>query len=340
MKLLGNYCRNKDIKTSIRVGVVGYPNVGKSSVINSLKRKKSCASGAVPGLTRHMQEIELDKHIRLIDSPGVVLASKEDFDPTELALKNALRVENLEDPALVVSAILRRCSVNVLMLHYIIPEFSDCDQFLALVARKLGRMKKGGRPDLNAAAKHVLNDWNSGKLRYYTEPPEEELSDKSQILSSDVLESFSKEFDLDALDGQIKTMIDEFPEGDVMRVETVYDPNEPAIATINDTETEEEDVQMDHDGALKQKTVVIAGGIKKKTGGVGPLGKTDENILLESLAFGDGNVQLDRAIKSAVKRRKRHQKKLAIRSKKETHSLSVALDGTKIDMDYDFGVLE
>nr|CAD2173887.1 unnamed protein product [Meloidogyne enterolobii] len=63
MKLLGNYCRVKDIKTSIRVGVIGFPNVGKSSVINSLKRKRSCQTGATPGLTRQMQEIQLDKHI-------------------------------------------------------------------------------------------------------------------------------------------------------------------------------------------------------------------------------------------------------------------------------------
>jgi nuclear GTP-binding protein len=52
MKLLANYCRNKDIKTSISVGIVGFPNVGKSSVINSLKRKKSCQTGAIPGLTK------------------------------------------------------------------------------------------------------------------------------------------------------------------------------------------------------------------------------------------------------------------------------------------------
>lgn len=155
MKLLNNYCRNKGIKTSIRVGVIGmqlergdrytteplgYPNVGKSSVINSLKRKKSCQTGATPGLTRYviaywrdsyeslplhcitslyfrqLQEVELDKHIRLIDSPGVVLASKSQFDPVEVALKNALRVESLEDPVAPVHAILRRCSVKVVGL--------------------------------------------------------------------------------------------------------------------------------------------------------------------------------------------------------------------------------
>ena len=52
MTLLGNYARNKGMKTAIRVGVVGLPNVGKSSIINSLKRSKSCNVGAVPGVTK------------------------------------------------------------------------------------------------------------------------------------------------------------------------------------------------------------------------------------------------------------------------------------------------
>jgi nuclear GTP-binding protein len=49
MSLLSNYCRNKDVKTSIRVGIVGLPNVGKSSLINSLKRNRACSVGAMPG---------------------------------------------------------------------------------------------------------------------------------------------------------------------------------------------------------------------------------------------------------------------------------------------------
>jgi nuclear GTP-binding protein len=336
MKLLGNYCRNKDIKTSIRVGVVGFPNVGKSSVINSLKRKKSCPAGSVPGLTRQMQEIELDKHIRLIDSPGVVLASKEDFDVTELALKNAVRVETLPDPSLAVNAILRRCSVKVLMMHYSIPEFNDCDQFLAYMSRKLGRMKKGGRPDLNAAAKHILNDWNSGKLRYYTEPPEEPNENMNQILSSEVLSSFSKEFDLDTIDGQVKTMIDGFPESDAM--ETVYNPDNDACEVQESDSGDDE--AMEHDGRAG-KTVVLSGAIKKKSATSKPLAKVNDNLDLESLKFGDGNQQLDSAIKKAVKRQKRRQKKIANQVSKEADSLSHVLDGTTMDaMDYDFSVLE
>ena len=80
LKLLKNYARNRDIKTAITVGVIGYPNVGKSSLINSLKREKVVVVGATPGVTKVKQEIHLDKHIRLLDCPGIVFAAKDTTD--------------------------------------------------------------------------------------------------------------------------------------------------------------------------------------------------------------------------------------------------------------------
>lgn len=56
---------------------MGFPNVGKSSLINSLKRTKAAPTGNTPGITKSMQEIWLDKNIILLDSPGVVLSSKD-----------------------------------------------------------------------------------------------------------------------------------------------------------------------------------------------------------------------------------------------------------------------
>jgi nuclear GTP-binding protein len=90
LQLLKNYSRSLGIKTAITVGVVGMPNVGKSSLINSLKRCKVAAVGNTPGVTKSVQEIQLDKHIRLLDSPGVVFASAA--DSADAALRNTTKV--------------------------------------------------------------------------------------------------------------------------------------------------------------------------------------------------------------------------------------------------------
>jgi nuclear GTP-binding protein len=78
MNILKNYARTstkREEKQVITVGVVGFPNVGKSSIINSMKRSKACNTGNQPGVTRQMQEIQLDKHVVLLDSPGIILST-------------------------------------------------------------------------------------------------------------------------------------------------------------------------------------------------------------------------------------------------------------------------
>ncbi|KAK7457986.1 hypothetical protein BaRGS_00039131 [Batillaria attramentaria] len=193
MKLLGNYCRNQDIRTSIRVGVVGFPNTGKSSLINSLKRSKACNVGAVPGVTKTMQEVHLDKHIKLLDSPGVVMASNQ--SPTAAVLRNVVKLEALDDPVPAVDTILKRCSKDQLMLHYTLPDFKTTDEFLALMAKRHGQLKKGGVPDVGRAARGVLKDWTSGKISFYTHPPEK----PQEEVQATIVSEMSKAFDIDSL---------------------------------------------------------------------------------------------------------------------------------------------
>lgn len=200
--LLANYCRNKDVKTSIRVGVVGLPNVGKSSLINSLKRSRSCGVGATPGVTKTIQEVQLDSKVKLIDCPGMVLASG-DMSNSSVALRNAIKIETLADPVTPVEAILKRCPKQQMMLQYGISDYDDTQEFLSLLARGMGRLKKGGVPDQFVAARIVLNDWNCGKIKYYTHPPEDDqkITGANDIVMAEaqIVSEFAKEFSLDDL---------------------------------------------------------------------------------------------------------------------------------------------
>ncbi|RVE42247.1 hypothetical protein evm_013106 [Chilo suppressalis] len=197
MSLLGNYCRNKGIKTSITVGVVGLPNVGKSSIINSLNRSKACNVGSTPGVTKQMQTVQLDSKIKILDSPGIVFHSGSDSDAS-VALKNAIRVGSLKDPVSPASAILQRANKQTLIDLYAVPEFNTPQEFFASLASRMGRFKKGGVPDQEAAARILLNDWNTGKVRYYTEPPE--TPDSEVHVDAKIVSAVAKEFDINSFE--------------------------------------------------------------------------------------------------------------------------------------------
>jgi nuclear GTP-binding protein len=114
--------------------VIGYPNTGKSSIINALKRTRAVGVSPKPGHTVAMQEVVLDRHVRLLDSPGIV------FDDRAALLGNCVDGERLTDHVPAVQAIVRRCEAARLQMVYGIPHFhGDAMVFLALVAKSLGR---------------------------------------------------------------------------------------------------------------------------------------------------------------------------------------------------------
>lgn len=164
-------------KKHITVGLVGYPNVGKSSVINTLKKKKVCKAAPVPGETRVWQYVALTKKIYLLDCPGIVPATASDFaQDCAKVLKGVVRAEKVQTPSDYIDEVLTRVKKPYLLQRYKLPEdtdWADAEEFLSILGRKMGKLHKGGEPHLDAVARIVLYDWQRGRLPYFTPPPEE-----------------------------------------------------------------------------------------------------------------------------------------------------------------------
>ena len=161
-------------KKNISVGFVGYPNVGKSSVINSLKKQKCCKAAPIPGETKVWQYIALTKRIYLIDCPGVVY--EEGQSEMDRVLKNVVRAEKIEEPLIFVQGILDRVHPEIMKKIYKINSWTDTEDFVKQCANKYGKLVKGGDPDYKATAKIILLDWQRGKIPYDVEPPKEDIS--------------------------------------------------------------------------------------------------------------------------------------------------------------------
>lgn len=199
LQLLKNYCRSAGTKTAITVGVVGFPNVGKSSIINSLKREKATGVSPHPGFTKAMQEVVIDRNIKLLDCPGIIFAGNEEHTQgSGLVLRNCIGVDQIEDPVAALEDLHSKCKAEFLMEFYAIRKFETADEFICLIAHKLGRLKKGGIPDREAAARTVLRDLFTGKLPFYTLPPAESRPAEDHIDAS-IVTTWAKELDLDAL---------------------------------------------------------------------------------------------------------------------------------------------
>jgi len=210
LQLLKNYSRNRNIKTSITVGVVGYPNVGKSSVINSLKRSRAVGVSPTAGFTKTLQHVQLDKKVKLIDSPGVLFQDSAKSD--RLVLRNCFNPMDLEDAVGPVSRLLAKCNPEMLMGLYTLTRFGSPTELLVQLATSRGKLNKGGVPDLNAAARVILQDWNSGKIPFYVSPPKDVESATPRVTST-VVTTWAKEFDIDALMAKEDSeMVERLPE--------------------------------------------------------------------------------------------------------------------------------
>jgi len=197
MQLLRQYSRLHRDKRQISVGFIGYPNTGKSSIINTLRQKAVCPVAPIPGQTKVWQYVTLMKRIYLIDCPGVVPPSASFTGPsadTDIVLRGVVRIENVQSPEDHISALLERVRPEHLGRTYDIWKWADAEDFLAQLAVKSGKLLKAGEPDMSTAAKMILNDWLRGRIPYYVAPPvEEDVPDDEVEAENDEVEAENDE---------------------------------------------------------------------------------------------------------------------------------------------------
>lgn len=151
----------------IRAMVVGIPNVGKSTFINSFAGKACTKTGNKPGVTKGKQWIRLNKSLELLDTPGILWPK---FDSQEVGLKLALigsmndEIVPLEEMTVSLIEMLKDRYAGALSKRYGIEEEKAAYALLEEIARKRGCLLKGEEPDRKKAAALVLDDFRSGRL--------------------------------------------------------------------------------------------------------------------------------------------------------------------------------
>lgn len=158
---------NEEGKQKIKVGVIGYPNAGKSSLLNLLSGKSAAGVGADAGFTKNIQKIRLSEDIVLIDSPGVIPEDQYSVSDKEKIAKHSLAggksYTQVKEPDLIVAELFKKYPEELQKFYEI--ETNDPDELIEQIGKQKGFKKKGGEVNENAAAREILKDWQMGKIK-------------------------------------------------------------------------------------------------------------------------------------------------------------------------------
>lgn len=155
-------------KKSLRMMIVGVPNVGKSSLINRMTGKKSAKTGDRPGVTKGKQWLGLENGMQLLDTPGILWPKFEDPQVgLNLAFCGSIKDEILDTASLALELIkvLQRDYPQLLRERYKLDELDeDALVNMEAIAAKRGFILPGKRIDYERCARTLLDEFRSGKI--------------------------------------------------------------------------------------------------------------------------------------------------------------------------------
>lgn len=161
---IGHLTKNIELENDrdVVAGVLGYPNVGKSSLINALRGKKSAKTSIMSGHTRGIQKIRVATDLMILDSPGVIPYKEKDTE--KHAMIGSIDYTKSKEPDLAVMKLIEEFP-RMIEDHYGVEPQGDSYDTLEELALKKNCLIKGGEPDVDRVSRMILRDWQSGKIR-------------------------------------------------------------------------------------------------------------------------------------------------------------------------------
>jgi len=213
-----------DPNNKVVVGMVGYPNVGKSSVINTLCGLKKVAVGSTPGKTKHFQTLPIGRHVMLCDCPGLVFPSMR-TTKEDMVCDGILPIDQMKDYRPPIALVCQRIPRRVFELLYGIDFDSyknkniteiqktlrlkhsqyqnkplTVDELLTAFAMSRGLMAQKGVPNYPGTSRVILKDYVAGKLLYCHPPPSDKIGfnegnafDEDELIEDEEEEEYEEE---------------------------------------------------------------------------------------------------------------------------------------------------
>ncbi len=155
--------KNSGSLKRVTVGILGYPNTGKSSLINALAGSSKASTSAESGHTKGKQFVRVSAKIRLIDTPGVIPYQED--DTKKHGAIGAVDYAKVKHPEDVVSEIIED-HPGVIEAYYTVKKHDDPYDTIESIAKKLLLLKKGGVPDIDKGARAILKEWQFGNISH------------------------------------------------------------------------------------------------------------------------------------------------------------------------------
>jgi len=157
---------SKQVKRDqIFIGVIGYPNTGKSSVINLvLGRKEIAKTSSESGFTKGVQKLKIAKGVYFLDSPGIIPEDERFGSLLKLAQIGVRTYDKVEDPDLIVHELMKKYP-GVFEKFYKIDAKGDSEKLIQELGRKMGLLLRRYEVDIDRTARTILRDWQKGRIR-------------------------------------------------------------------------------------------------------------------------------------------------------------------------------